>query len=79
MAQPALPLIEKLLYRASKYGVDVELPATVDLNVIADETAVGQAFLAVIAWAHANGVDAESALRKQALALSQQIAATEAR
>ncbi len=79
MAQPALPLIEKLLYRASKYGVDVELPAAVDLNVTADESAVGQAFLAVIVWAHANGVDAESALRKQALELSQQIAATEAR
>ena len=79
MEQPALPLIEKLLYRASKYGVDVEVPASVDLNATADETAVGQAFLAVIAWAHANGVDAESALRKQALELSQQIAATEAR
>ena len=50
MAQPALPLIEKLL-----------------------------ALLTVIAWAHSNGIDAESALRKEAMRLSQQIAATEAR
>ena len=79
MAQPALPLIEKLLYRASKYGVDVETPAAIDFSASASESTVGQALLTVIAWATANGVDAESALRKEALALSQQIADTEAR
>ncbi|CAB4933027.1 unannotated protein [freshwater metagenome] len=79
MAQPALPLIEKLLHRASSHGVNVDAPDSVDLATTADESAVGQAFLAVIAWAQANGVDAESALRKQALLLSQQIAANEAR
>lgn len=79
MAQPALPLIEKLLYRASKYGVAVETPDAIDFGGSASESAVGQALLTVIAWANANGVDAESALRKEAMALSQQIAATEAR
>jgi len=79
MAQPALPLIEKLLYRASKYGVDVVTPPAIDLNKAADESSVGEALLTVIAWAHANGIDAESALRKEAMRLSQQIAATEAR
>jgi XTP/dITP diphosphohydrolase len=79
MAQPALPLIEKLLYRASKYGVDVVTPGAIDIGGVASESEVGQALLAVIAWANANGVDAESALRKEALALSQQIATTEAR
>ena len=79
MAQPALPLIEKLLYRASKYGVDVETPTAIDITGTATEGEVGQALLTVIAWANANGVDAESALRKEAMALSQQIAATEAR
>ena len=79
MAQPALPLIEKLLYRASKYGVDVETPDAIDIGGSASESAVGLALLTVIAWANANGVDAESALRKEALALGQQIAATEAR
>ena len=79
MAQPALPLIEKLLYRASKYGVEVVTPDAIDIGAAASESAVGQALLTVIAWANANGVDAESALRKEALALSHQIAATEAR
>lgn len=79
MAQPALPLIEKLLYRASQYGVDVVTPDAIDFGGSASESTVGQALLTVIAWANANGVDAESALRKEALALSQQIAAIEAR
>ena len=79
MAQPALPLIEKLLYRASKYGVDVVTPSGIDMEMTADESGVGEALLTVIAWAHSNGIDAESALRKEAMRLSQQIAATEAR
>ena len=79
MSQPALALIEKLLYRASKFDVDVVVPEVVDLEKPADESAVGQALLTVIAWAHANGVDAESALRKEAMRLSQQIVASEAR
>ena len=79
MAQPALPLIEKLLYRASKYGVDVVTPTAIDMDKEADESGVGEALLTVIAWAHSNGIDAESALRKEAMRLSQQIAATEAR
>lgn len=79
MSQPALALIEKLLYRASKFDVDVVVPEVVDLEKPADESAVGQALLTVITWAHANGVDAESALRKEAMRLSQQIAASEAR
>jgi XTP/dITP diphosphohydrolase len=79
MAQPALPLIEKLLYRASKYGVDVVTPTAIDMDKEADVSGVGEALLTVIAWAHSNGIDAESALRKEAMRLSQQIAATEAR
>lgn len=79
MSQPALSLIQKLLYRASQYGVDVELPIAADLDSKADESAVGQGLLAIITWAHANGIDAESALRKQALLLGQQISATESR
>ena len=79
MAQPALPLIEKLLYRAEKYNVDVLTPKVVDLDIDANESAVGEALLAVIAWAHSNGIDAESALRKEASRLSQQISAIEAR
>ena len=78
MGQPALPLIEKLLYRAEKYSVDVLTPNIVDLNIEANESSVGEALLAVIAWAHSNGIDAESSLRRQASHLIQQISAIEA-
>ena len=79
MAQPALPLIEKLLYRAEKYNVDLHTPKAVEIAGEADEGAVGQALLAVIAWAHANGIDAEAALRKEAMKLANQVSAIEAR
>ena len=73
MSQPALPLVEKLLYRAEKYNVEVTTPDSVSIDGVADESAVGQALLAVIAWAHSNGVDAEAALRKEAMRISQEI------
>ena len=73
MTQPALPLVEKLLYRAEKYNVEVSAPKTVSMDSVADEGAVGQALLAVIAWAHANGIDAEAALRKEAMRIVDQI------
>ena len=73
MSQPALPLVEKLLYRAEKYNVEVITPNSVSIDGQADESAVGQALLAVIAWAHANGIDAEAALRKEAMRISQEI------
>jgi XTP/dITP diphosphohydrolase len=73
MSQPALPLIEKLLYRAEKYNVEVKTPDSVSIDGSADESAVGQALVAVIAWAHANGIDAEAALRKEAMRISQEI------
>ncbi|MFM1844202.1 MAG: hypothetical protein RLZ78_282 [Actinomycetota bacterium] len=73
MSQPALPLIEKLLYRAEKYNVEVITPNSVSIDGQADESAVGQALLAVIAWAHANGIDVEAALRKEAMRISQEI------
>ena len=73
MAQPALPLVEKLLYRAEKYNVEVETPDSVSIEGAADEGAVGQALLAVIAWANSNGIDAEAALRKEAMRIAQQI------
>jgi XTP/dITP diphosphohydrolase len=72
-SQPALPLVEKLLYRAEKYNVDVTLPDSVSIDGAADESAVGQALLAVIAWAHANGIDAEAALRKEAMRITEEI------
>jgi XTP/dITP diphosphohydrolase len=66
MAQPALPLVEKLLYRAEKNDLDLSLPTMPHLEGIATEDSVGKALLEVITWANRNGIDAERALRSQA-------------
>lgn len=68
MAMPALPLIEKLLHRAQKGGV--EIPAA-DPRLVAllDEMDVGQAILGLVAEAQARGVDADAATRRAAVGL----------
>jgi XTP/dITP diphosphohydrolase len=66
MAQPALPLVEKLLYRAEKNDLELSLPIAPHLEGSATEDSVGKALLEVIAWANRNGIDAERALRSQA-------------
>ena len=75
MAQPALPLVAKILYRAEKYKVDL------DVNSYSSDTAteksVGEALASVIAWAHENGIDPENALRAQAHEMIRQIQAAE--
>ena len=65
MSQPALPLVSKILYRAEKYNVEVEIPAFNATEAATDDS-VGEALASVIAWAHTNGIDPESALRAQA-------------
>lgn len=75
MAQPALTLTEKLIYRAEKYGVDLNLPEQERLTT--DQ--VGEALVKIIAAAHASGVDAENALRAKALEISARIATSEER
>jgi XTP/dITP diphosphohydrolase len=77
LAQPALPLLNKLLYRAEKYGVDVAIDKFVTGEKATQES-VGKALAAVIAWAHANEIDPENALRHQARAVIAQIQASEA-
>ena len=78
LAQPALPLVEKLLYRAEKYKVNVELtkyqsdkPATVE--------SVGEALASIIAWARENEIDPENALRLYGRQIAEQIKAAESR
>ena len=75
MVQPALPLVAKILYRAEKYKVDL------DVNSYSSDTAteksVGEALASVIAWAHENGIDPENALRAQAREMIRQIQAAE--
>jgi len=76
MAQPALPLTEKLIYRAEKYGVDLALDENGE--AITAE-AVGDALVKIIATAHRNGIDAENALRAKALEIAAQIEAAQPR
>jgi XTP/dITP diphosphohydrolase len=82
MAQPALPLVEKLIYRAEKYKVELPLTdidsAIADLQNSPDEESVGQALAAIIAWAHQHNIDPESALRGQAREMIEKIRQSEA-
>jgi len=78
LAQPALPLVEKLLYRAEKYKVPVEIkkfqsdqPATLEN--------VGEALASIIAWARDNEIDPENALRLYGRQIAEQIKAAESR
>lgn len=72
MSQPALPLMAKLIYRADKYGTPLDIPAF-QSDQAATEESVGQALASVIAWAYANDIDPESALRAQARAAIEEL------
>lgn len=76
MAQPALPLVAKIFYRAEKYKVDLDLPQYESEQEV-NEKSVGEALASVIAWAHENGIDPENALRAQAREMIRQIQAAE--
>ena len=75
MSQPALPLVAKIVYRAEKYKVDLDLHTYSSEK--ATEKSVGEALASVIAWAYENGVDPENALRAQAREMIRQIQAAE--
>ena len=82
MAQPALPLVEKLIYRAEKYKVDLPLTdiatATHAVEQSPSEATIGEALAAIIAWAHQHNIDPESALRGQAREMIEKIRQSEA-
>ncbi len=69
MGQPALALAAKLVSRAGRAGVDVEVSAN----------DIGDRLLAVVREAVAAGVDPESALRESARAYRDALVAAEAR
>ncbi len=75
MAQPALPLVAKILYRAEKNNIDLDMNSYSTEK--ATEKSVGEALASVIAWAHENDIDPESALRAQAREMIRQIQASE--
>jgi XTP/dITP diphosphohydrolase len=78
LAQPALPLVEKLLYRAEKYKVNVEL-TKYQSDKPATQESVGEALASIIAWARDNEIDPENALRLYGRQIVEQIKAAESR
>jgi XTP/dITP diphosphohydrolase len=62
LAQPALPLANKLIYRADKFNYDlpVERPVKVEIK---DEGDLGKILLGIIDQAAEKGLDPEAALR----------------
>ena len=72
MSQPALPLVSKLIYRADKYGAELDI-ASFSNGLEATEESVGQALASVIAWAYRHEIDPELALRAQARAMIEQL------
>lgn len=82
MAQPALPLVEKLIYRAEKYKVDLPMTdiatATQAVEQSPSEATIGEALASIIAWAHQHNIDPESALRGQAREMIEKIRQSEA-
>ena len=78
LAQPALPLVEKLLYRAEKYKVNVEL-TKYQSDKPATQENVGEALASIIAWARDNEIDPENALRLYGRQIAEQIKAAESR
>jgi len=75
LSQPSLTLISKLLHRADKYGVELELPN----STVTDADHAADQIVAVAAWANANEIDLDSLLRQRARALMAQIQSVEAR
>jgi XTP/dITP diphosphohydrolase len=78
LTQPALPLVEKLLYRAEKYKVNVEL-TKYQSDKPATQESVGEALASIIAWARDNEIDPENALRLYGRQIAEQIKAAESR
>ena len=78
LAQPALPLVEKLLYRAEKYKVNLEL-TKYQSNKPATQESVGEALASIIAGARDHEIDPENALRRYGRQITEQIKAAESR
>ncbi len=74
MAMPAIPLIEKLLHRAQKGGLEV--PPS-QLDHLLDEMDVGEAILHLVAAAQSRGIDADASTRAAAARLRDRLRAAE--
>ena len=77
LAQPALPLIAKLLYRAEKFDYQLEIDKELQLNPNTDSVAFGKLMVGLIAQAVELGIDPEVSLRNAAKGLISDIEAHE--
>lgn len=75
LSQPALPLVTKLLYRAEKIGINLDLPATTAKN----ENEIVDQLVSAINAAIKNGIDPEDALRMRARVIANEIQSKESR
>jgi XTP/dITP diphosphohydrolase len=79
LAQPALALAAKLIGRATKAGVVVEVPAVVlPTDEVFTEDEAGAVLLSVVSRARAAGIDPEAALRAAARRYAEAVRAAEA-
>lgn len=63
MAQPAMALASKVIYRADKYGYSLPVAHPVTIASDTDEAALGALLMGIIDQAQKLGLDAETALR----------------
>lgn len=77
LAQPALPLIAKLLYRAEKFDYQLDIDKELQLNPNTDSVAFGKLMVGLIAQAVELGIDPEASLRNAAKGLISDIEAHE--
>jgi len=77
IAQPALPLIAKLLYRADKFDYKLSIDQDFKLNESIDADSFGKLMLGIIAQAVELGIDPEASLRNAAKGLIKDIQAHE--
>jgi XTP/dITP diphosphohydrolase len=73
LAQPALPLITKLIYRAEKNGIQLDLPTADMNNEVPAEVAIGDALVAAVAAAIKQGIEPEDLLRTRAREIAEEI------
>ena len=73
LSQPALPLITKLIYRAEKNGIDLDLPTTEMNNDVPADIAIGNALVAAVVAAIKHGIEPEDLLRSRAREISAEI------
>jgi XTP/dITP diphosphohydrolase len=77
LAQPALPLIAKLLYRADKFDYELAIEKELQIDKSTDTDSFGKLMLGLIAQAVELGIDPEVSLRNAAKGLIKDIQAHE--